>query len=199
MVVLLGPSGSGKSTLLNILGGLDVPTSRKLAYDGHDLSHPTEEGLTQYRRQHIGFIFQFLTPKGRRSHGVPWGMDSRPRSKSLCGQGPQYCSPDERTLPSGRGLGGLRRDRWESRCPQRGGGASRRPGNRNRGRPIGRRGRHYSSWRLGARGSEGRDFAKSSTRSEIPSVAWNHVIRLHVSQWRSTASPNSLIVPEPTE
>ena len=59
LVVLLGPSGSGKSTLLNILGGLDVPTSGTLAYAGHDLSHPTEEELTQYRRQHIGFIFQF--------------------------------------------------------------------------------------------------------------------------------------------
>jgi putative ABC transport system ATP-binding protein len=59
MVILLGPSGSGKSTLLNILGGLDVPTSGSLAYAGHDLSHPTEEELTQYRRRHIGFIFQF--------------------------------------------------------------------------------------------------------------------------------------------
>jgi putative ABC transport system ATP-binding protein len=59
MVVLLGPSGSGKSTLLNILGGLDVPTSGSLSYAGHDLSHPSEEELTQYRRKHIGFIFQF--------------------------------------------------------------------------------------------------------------------------------------------
>jgi putative ABC transport system ATP-binding protein len=59
LVVLLGPSGSGKSTLLNILGGLDVPTSGKLAYAGQDLSHPSEEALTQYRRLHVGFIFQF--------------------------------------------------------------------------------------------------------------------------------------------
>jgi putative ABC transport system ATP-binding protein len=59
MVVLLGPSGSGKSTLLNILGGLDVPTSGALVYAGHDLSHPSEDELTQYRREHIGFIFQF--------------------------------------------------------------------------------------------------------------------------------------------
>jgi putative ABC transport system ATP-binding protein len=59
MVVLLGPSGSGKSTLLNLLGGLDVPTSGTLAYAGHDLSHPTDEELTKYRRQHMGFIFQF--------------------------------------------------------------------------------------------------------------------------------------------
>jgi putative ABC transport system ATP-binding protein len=59
MVILLGPSGSGKSTLLNILGGLDVPTSGMIAYAGHDLARGSEEELTQYRRQHIGFIFQF--------------------------------------------------------------------------------------------------------------------------------------------
>ncbi|HVP66054.1 MAG TPA: ABC transporter ATP-binding protein [Anaeromyxobacteraceae bacterium] len=59
VVVLLGPSGSGKSTLLNILGGLDVPSRGTLAYGGSDLSHPTEEAMTQYRRRHIGFVFQF--------------------------------------------------------------------------------------------------------------------------------------------
>ncbi|HVW24499.1 MAG TPA: ABC transporter ATP-binding protein [Polyangiaceae bacterium] len=59
LVVLLGPSGSGKSTLLNILGGLDVPTSGSLVYAGRDLSHGSEQVLTEYRRQHIGFIFQF--------------------------------------------------------------------------------------------------------------------------------------------
>lgn len=59
MVVLLGPSGSGKSTLLNILGGLDVPSSGTLAYGDTDLSHATEEQLTTFRREHVGFIFQF--------------------------------------------------------------------------------------------------------------------------------------------
>jgi len=59
LVVLLGPSGSGKSTLLNILGGLDQPTSGQLAYAGQDLSRPSEEVLTRYRRDHIGFVFQF--------------------------------------------------------------------------------------------------------------------------------------------
>ena len=59
IVVLLGPSGSGKSTLLNILGGLDAQSSGSLAYCGQDLSHPTEEALTQHRRLHIGFVFQF--------------------------------------------------------------------------------------------------------------------------------------------
>jgi putative ABC transport system ATP-binding protein len=59
LVVLLGPSGSGKSTLLNILGGLDVPSAGSLTYADQDLSHPSEELLTRYRREHLGFIFQF--------------------------------------------------------------------------------------------------------------------------------------------
>lgn len=58
-VVLLGPSGSGKSTLLNILGGLDVPTEGKVRYRDHDLSAADEAGLTRYRREHVGFVFQF--------------------------------------------------------------------------------------------------------------------------------------------
>ncbi len=58
-VVLLGPSGSGKSTLLNILGGLDVPTSGSVRYQDHDLSTFRESVLTRYRREHVGFVFQF--------------------------------------------------------------------------------------------------------------------------------------------
>ena len=58
-VVLLGPSGSGKSTLLNILGGLDVPTSGNVRWRDHDLSHAGEKELTRYRREHVGFVFQF--------------------------------------------------------------------------------------------------------------------------------------------
>jgi putative ABC transport system ATP-binding protein len=58
-VVLLGPSGSGKSTLLNILGGLDIPTSGTVRYADHDLTAMDEAGLTQYRREHVGFVFQF--------------------------------------------------------------------------------------------------------------------------------------------
>jgi putative ABC transport system ATP-binding protein len=58
-VVLLGPSGSGKSTLLNILGGLDVPTSGDVVYQDHHLSSATEAQLTEYRRSHVGFVFQF--------------------------------------------------------------------------------------------------------------------------------------------
>ncbi len=59
LVCLLGPSGSGKSTLLNILGGLDVPTSGSVLYRGRDLATATEPELTEYRRRHVGFVFQF--------------------------------------------------------------------------------------------------------------------------------------------
>ena len=58
-VVLLGPSGSGKSTLLNILGGLDVPTSGRVRYHDQDLTAVDDAGLTRYRREHVGFVFQF--------------------------------------------------------------------------------------------------------------------------------------------
>jgi putative ABC transport system ATP-binding protein len=58
-VVLLGPSGSGKSTLLNILGGLDVPTSGSVIYKDHNLTEAGEAALTDYRRTHVGFVFQF--------------------------------------------------------------------------------------------------------------------------------------------
>jgi putative ABC transport system ATP-binding protein len=58
-IVLLGPSGSGKSTLLNILGGLDRPSSGIAWFSGHDLSAASEAELTQYRREHVGFVFQF--------------------------------------------------------------------------------------------------------------------------------------------
>jgi putative ABC transport system ATP-binding protein len=58
-VVLLGPSGSGKSTLLNILGGLDVPTSGRVHYRDHDLTKIDDRALTRYRREHVGFVFQF--------------------------------------------------------------------------------------------------------------------------------------------
>jgi len=58
-VVILGPSGSGKSTLLNILGGLDAPTSGAVRFRDHDLVRAGERELTRYRREHVGFVFQF--------------------------------------------------------------------------------------------------------------------------------------------
>jgi putative ABC transport system ATP-binding protein len=59
LVVLLGPSGSGKSTLLNILGGLDTATEGQVTYRGHELTKATDQELTDYRRFHVGFVFQF--------------------------------------------------------------------------------------------------------------------------------------------
>jgi putative ABC transport system ATP-binding protein len=58
-IVLLGPSGSGKSTLLNILGGLDTATSGVARWRDHDLAKASEAELTRYRREHVGFVFQF--------------------------------------------------------------------------------------------------------------------------------------------
>ncbi len=59
LLVLLGPSGSGKSTLLNILGGLDVPSSGRVRYRDRDLTASDDAELTSYRREHVGFVFQF--------------------------------------------------------------------------------------------------------------------------------------------
>ncbi|MBQ92033.1 MAG: ABC transporter [Marinobacter sp.] len=59
LVVMLGASGSGKSTLLNILGGLDVPSSGEVRYRDFDLSTAGDRELTRYRREHVGFVFQF--------------------------------------------------------------------------------------------------------------------------------------------
>jgi len=58
-VVILGPSGSGKSTLLNILGGLDAPTAGTVTFRDHVLTEASERELTRYRREHVGFVFQF--------------------------------------------------------------------------------------------------------------------------------------------
>jgi putative ABC transport system ATP-binding protein len=59
LIVLLGASGSGKSTLLNILGGLDTPTAGEVRFEDHDLTAADETELTRYRREHVGFVFQF--------------------------------------------------------------------------------------------------------------------------------------------
>lgn len=59
IVVLLGPSGSGKSTLLNIIGGLDRGTRGEVYFRDHCLSDMSDAQLTRYRRDHVGFVFQF--------------------------------------------------------------------------------------------------------------------------------------------
>ena len=59
LTVILGPSGAGKSTILNILGGMDSPTEGKVIVDGTDIAVFNEKQLTEYRRQDIGFVFQF--------------------------------------------------------------------------------------------------------------------------------------------
>ncbi|WP_092470026.1 ABC transporter ATP-binding protein [Desulfotruncus arcticus] len=59
ILVILGPSGSGKSTLLNIMGGMDLPTTGEVFFDKHNLGLANDNQLTSYRRNEIGFVFQF--------------------------------------------------------------------------------------------------------------------------------------------
>jgi putative ABC transport system ATP-binding protein len=59
LLVILGPSGSGKSTLLNLVGGIDRPTTGKVWYGETELGSSTDQVLTEYRREQVGFIFQF--------------------------------------------------------------------------------------------------------------------------------------------
>lgn len=72
MVVLLGASGSGKSTLVNILGGLDLPTSGRVFFRDQDLSRASDRQLTAFRRDYVGFVFQFynLVPSLTASENV---------------------------------------------------------------------------------------------------------------------------------
>ena len=80
-VVILGPSGSGKSTLLNILGGLDAPTSGTVVFSDHNLVGAHDRELTRYRREHVGFVFQFPT-SSRVSRRARTSRSSRSRSAS---------------------------------------------------------------------------------------------------------------------
>lgn len=83
-IVLLGPSGSGKSTLLNILGGLDSPSSGDIYFQDQALTHATEAELTRYRRNSIGFVFQFynLIPNLTAVENVELGSSVAPNPMS---------------------------------------------------------------------------------------------------------------------
>lgn len=59
LLAIVGPSGSGKTTLLNLIGGLDQPTAGEVTFDGRDLTHASSAELTRYRREDVGFVFQF--------------------------------------------------------------------------------------------------------------------------------------------
>lgn len=84
LVVLLGPSGCGKSTLLNLVGGLDTPTAGSLACDGVELSTANERERTRYRRDRIGFVFQFFnlvpTLTARENVALAASLSGTPRS-----------------------------------------------------------------------------------------------------------------------
>jgi putative ABC transport system ATP-binding protein len=84
LVVLLGASGSGKSTLLNILGGLDRPSAGRVLYRGKDLAQANERALTQYRRDNVGFVFQFynLVPSLTARENVAVVTDLAPKTLS---------------------------------------------------------------------------------------------------------------------
>jgi putative ABC transport system ATP-binding protein len=59
LLAIVGPSGSGKTTILNLVGGLDSPSAGRIFFNGQELTDETERGLTRYRRDHVGFVFQF--------------------------------------------------------------------------------------------------------------------------------------------
>jgi putative ABC transport system ATP-binding protein len=92
-VVLLGPSGCGKTTALNLLGGLDRPTSGRVLVEGHDISRYDDAELTRYRRETVGFVFQFfnLIPTLTAAENVEFALaltthgNRRPRALELLG------------------------------------------------------------------------------------------------------------------
>jgi len=86
-IVLLGASGSGKSTLLNILGGLDVPSEGRVSFTDHDLTSASEAELTRYRREHVGFVFQFYNL-------IP-SLTVRENVQLVTDIAPQAMNPDE--------------------------------------------------------------------------------------------------------
>jgi len=111
-VVLLGASGSGKSTLLNILGGLDSPSSGEVVCQGHTLTGADEAALTRFRRESVGFVFQFynLIPSLTARENVQLVTDiaqhpqaiaapdiarRHPHAPAALGQSPHHLTPDK--------------------------------------------------------------------------------------------------------
>ena len=82
-VVVLGPSGSGKTTMLNCIGGIDSPTSGTIVVGGNDISRLNEKELTKFRRDTVGFIFQFfnLIPTLTAKENVEFALDLVPKEK----------------------------------------------------------------------------------------------------------------------
>ncbi len=103
LMVLLGASGSGKSTLLNILGGLDSPTEGRFVYRGEDLSRASQRALTRYRRENVGFVFQFYNL-------IP-SLTARENVGMVTDIAPDPMSPDEALERVGLGA---RRDHFPS-------------------------------------------------------------------------------------
>jgi putative ABC transport system ATP-binding protein len=93
-IVLLGPSGSGKTTTLNLIGGLDRPSSGQLVVDGDEITHFNETRLAEYRRQKVGFIFQFfnLIPTLTAVENVEFALALTQRSKMLHQQARDFLS-----------------------------------------------------------------------------------------------------------
>lgn len=87
LVVLLGPSGSGKTTLLNVVGGLDRPTAGTVRFRGADLGAMAEPQLTRYRRDHVGFVFQF--------YNLMPSLTARENVELVAEIAPNPMSPDE--------------------------------------------------------------------------------------------------------
>ncbi|GCF92958.1 macrolide ABC transporter ATP-binding protein [Enterococcus florum] len=82
LAVILGPSGAGKSTVLNILGGMDAPDDGKILIDGTDIAQFSEKQLTAYRREDVGFVFQFynLVPNLTTKENVELATEVSPKA-----------------------------------------------------------------------------------------------------------------------
>jgi putative ABC transport system ATP-binding protein len=90
-VAILGPSGSGKTTLLNLIGGIDAPTSGSITFDGREISGFNRKQLTLFRRENVGFVFQFfnLIPTLNAEENVRFALELAERSGTATGVDPR--------------------------------------------------------------------------------------------------------------